>query len=249
MAGQQYAFGTGVLFGRSNSITNPTPVRFGGLQDVTIDFSFTTKPLYGQYQYPIAVGRGTAKVTGKAKWAQFNAQAYNDLFFGNTTLPSGEIKTAVAETASVTANIITAVHNGAGNFVADMGVVKASDGSILTRVANGPVALQYSCNETTGVYTFNSSQNAVSMQISYTWNDTANGKNIAITNQLLGNAPTFMAVFTNTYNGQQQTLTLNQCMSSKLSFATKLEDWTIPEFNFDIFADASNNIGSFAMDN
>lgn len=249
MAGTQYAFGTGVLYGRSNSITNPTPVRFGGLQDVAIDFSFTTKPLYGQYQFPIAIGRGTAKVTGKAKWAQFNAQAYNDLFFGNSSLPTGEIKTAVAEAATVTANIVTAVHNGAGNFVADMGVVAAVGGQIYTRVANAPVGVQYACNETTGVYTFNSSQNGTAVQISYTWNDTANGKNISITNQLLGNAPTFMAVFTNTYNGQQQTLTLNQCMSSKLSFASKLEDWTIPEFDFDIFADSSNNIGSYSMDN
>lgn len=249
MATQQYSFGTGVLFGRSNSVAVPTPVRFGGLQDVTIDFSFTTKPLYGQYQFPIAIGRGTAKVTGKAKWAQFNAQAYNDLFFGNTSLPTGEIKTSISEAATVTANIVTAVHNGAGNFVADQGVVKASDGSIYTRVANGPVGVQYSCNETTGVYTFNSTQNAVAVQVSYTWNDTANGKNISITNQLLGNAPTFSAVFTNTYNGQQQTLTLNQCLSNKLSFATKLEDWTIPEFDFEIFADASNTIGSFSLDN
>jgi hypothetical protein len=249
MATQQYSFGTGVLYGRSTSVSNPTPVRFGGLQDVTIDFSFTSKPLYGQYQFPIAVGRGTAKVTGKAKWAQFNAQAFNDLFFGNTSLPTGEIKTVVGEAATITANIVTAVHNGSGNFVADLGIIKTSDGTIYTRVSSAPTGTQYSCNETTGVYTFNSSQNAVAVLVSYTWNDTANGKTIAITNQLLGNAPTFMAVFTNTYNGQQQTLTLNQCMSNKLSFATKQEDWTIPEFNFDIFADASNSIGSMSMDN
>ena len=89
----QYSFGSGVLFGTSNVNAVPTPVRFGGLQDVSIDFAFTTKPLYGQYQFPIAIGRGTAKVTGKAKWAQINAQAYNDLFFGSPAGPTtGEIE-------------------------------------------------------------------------------------------------------------------------------------------------------------
>jgi hypothetical protein len=247
MATQQYSFGSGVLFGRSNVTSPPTPVRFGGLQDVTIDFAFTTKPLYGQYQFPIAMGRGTAKVTGKAKWAQFNAQAYNDLFFGNTSLATGETKTAVAEAQTVTANVVTATHNT--TFVADQGVVAAVGGAIYQRVAANAVGQQYSCNETTGVYTFNSTQNAVAVLISYTWTDAANGKNISIANQLLGNAPTFSAVFTNTYNGQQQTLTLNNCMSNKLSLNTKLEDWTIPEFDFDIFADASNNIGNFSLDN
>ncbi len=246
---QQYSFGSGVLFGRSNTGNAPTPVRFGGLQDVAIDFSFTTKPLYGQYQFPIAIGRGTAKVTGKAKWAQLNAQAYNDLFFGNSSLPTGEISAVVAEAKTVTANIITATHNGAGVFVADMGVVAASGGAIFARVSATPVGQQYSCNETTGVYTFNNAQNAVAVQVSYTWNDTANGKSIIISNQLLGAAPTFQAVFTNTYNGQIQTLTLNNCMSSKLSFASKLEDWTIPEFDFDSFVDSSNVLGTLSLDN
>lgn len=247
MSTPQYQFGSGVLYGRSNVTSPPTPVRFGGLQGVTIDFAFTSKPLYGQYQFPIAVGRGTAKVTGKAQWAQFNAQAYNDLFFGNTSLPTGEIKTAVAEAATITANIVTATHNA--NFVADQGVVYAATGAIFTRVTSGPLVGQYSCNESTGVYTFNNTDNGVVVAVSYTWNDTANGKNVSITNQLLGNAPTFAAVFTSTYNGQQQTLTLNQCMSNKLTFMSKLEDWNIPEFDFDIFADASNVIGTLSLDN
>ena len=115
-------------------------------------------------------------------------------------------------------------------------------------MANTPVANQYTCNTSTGVYTFNTA-NGTAVNISYTWNSAASGKTISITNQLLGNAPTFQAVFTSTYNGQQMTFKLNQCMSSKLSFATKLEDWMIPEFDFDIFADASNTIGSVSLDN
>ena len=245
----QYSFGSGVLFGRSTSVSNPTPVRFGGLQEVSVDISFTTKPLFGQFQYPIAIGRGTAKITGKAKFAQFNAQAFNDLFFGNSVNPSNSsIRAVTAEAATITANIVTVAHNGAGNFVADYGVVKVSDGTVYTRVAANATGQQYSCNETTGVYTFNSSQNGTAVAVSYTYNDTQNGKSIIITNQLLGVAPQFIAAFTNTFNGKQETLILNACMSSKLTLATKLEDWQMPEFDFEAFADASNVVGTLNLD-
>ena len=242
----QYSFGSGVLYGRSLVSNIPTPVRFGALQGVSLDFAFTTKELYGQYQFPIALGRGTGKITGKADFAQFNAQAFNDLFFGLTNPATGSVRTAVAETATVTANAVTAT-NGA-NFVADLGVVRASDQAVYTRVTANMVGLQYSCNETTGAYAFNASQNNVPVLVSYTYNDGANGKKISITNQLLGNSPQFMAVFTETFNGKSMTVSLNSCMSSKLSLVTKLEDFTIPAFDFMAFADSANAIGSISME-
>jgi hypothetical protein len=242
----QYAFGSGVLYGR-NATTNSTPVRFAGLQGVTLDLAFSVKELYGQYQFPIALGRGTGKITGKANWAQFNAQAFNDLFFGYTNPATGAVRQVVGEAATVTANTVTALHN-TGVFVADYGVVLASDMSVFTRVANGPVGQQYSCNESTGVYTFNSSQANAAVLVSYSWNDASNGKKILITNQLLGNAPTFSAVFTETFQSKQLTMVLNACMSSKLTLATKLEDFAIPEFDFQAFADSSQNIGSLSME-
>jgi len=243
----EYQFGSGVLFGRNIPASGvATPVRFGGLQDVSVDFQFTTKELYGQYQFPIALGRGTGKVSGKASWAQFNAQAYNDLFFGFSSLPVGETKTAVAEAQTVTANIITVTNNS--TYLQDLGVVLASTGVPLTRVSSAPISGNYSCNESTGVYTFNTSQNATAMLVSYTYTDSANGKKITITNQLLGNAPQFIGVFTNTFQGKQITLTLNACMSSKLTMATKLSDFTIPQFDFEAYADAAGTIGTLSMD-
>ena len=242
----QYSFGSGVLFGRSLNSNTPTPVRFGALQGVSIDIAFSTKELYGQYQFPLALGRGTGKITGKADFAQLNAQAYNDLFFGLSNPSTGEVKTAVAESQTVTANIVTVTN--AANFASDLGVVRASDGAIYTRVAANAVGLQYVCNETSGVYTFNASQNAVAVAVSYTFNDSANGKKISITNQLLGNSPQFLAVFTESFNGKQVTMVLNACMSSKLTLATKLEDFTIPSFDFQAFADAAGNIGTLSTD-
>jgi hypothetical protein len=240
----QYSFGSGVLYGRN--LTAPaTPVRFGGLQDVSIDMSFSVKELHGQYQFPIALGRGTGKISGKAKFAQFNAQAFNDLFFGLSNPATGEVKTAVAEAQTVSSGNVTVTHNGA---ITDLGVVLAADNTVFTRVANGPVGQQYTCNETTGVYSFNTSQNNVAVAVSYNWTDASNGKKISITNQLLGSAPQFSAVLTTTFQSKQLTMVLNACMSSKLTIATKLEDFVIPEFDFAAFADSANAIGSLSLE-
>lgn len=243
----QYAFGTGVIYGR-NTTPGSTPVRLGALQGVTIDLSFSTKELYGQFQFPLALGRGTGKITGKADYAQFNAQAWNDLFFGAGSVLTGATqREAVAEAQTVTANTVNVTHNGA-NFIQDSGVVLASDGSIFTRVANTPVGQQYTVNESSGAYTFNATFNAAAVQVSYLWLDTTSGKKIQVTNQLLGNAPTFSSVFTESYQGNQMTIVLNQCMSDKLSIATKLEDFVIPSFGWSCFADASGNIMSISLE-
>lgn len=242
----QYEFGSGVLYGRSLDNTPATPVRFGALQGVSIDMSFTTKELYGQFQFPIALGRGTGKITGKADFAQFNAQVYNDLFFGFSNPTTGRVVTQVSEAQTVTANAITVTNNA--TYLRDLGVVRASDASVLTRVTANAIGLQYVVNETSGVYSFNTSQNAVAMLVSYAYTDSANGKTIAITNQLLGNSPQFLAEFTNSYRGKKLTMVLNACMSSKLSFPTKLEDFTMPSFDFQAFSDDAGNIGVISLD-
>ena len=244
----QYEFGTGTLYGKSLNSGVQTPVRFGALQGVSVDFAFTQKELYSSKQFPIALARGTGKITGKADFAQFNAQVFNDLFFGANSVSNGCIRTVSSEACTVTANIATAV-NGA-NFATDLGVVRAADGVVFTKVAAGPLALQYSCNETTGIYTFNNSNNNTPVLLSYNWTDTLTGKKITITNQNLGAAPQFLAVFTNSFGvpAKQMTLVLNACMSSKLSLATKLEDFTIPAFDFSAFADAADNIGTLSLD-
>lgn len=242
----QYSFGSGVLFGTTLVSNVPTPVRFGGLQGCSFDIAFSAKELYGQYQFPIALGRGTGKITGKCDFAQINAQAYNDLFFGLSNPTTGETKTSVAEAQTVTANAVNPTNNT--TFISDLGVVRASDGAIYTRVAANAVGLQYTVNTTTGAYGFNSSQNNTPVLVSYSYADAANGKKITITNQLLGNSPQFSLLFTETFNGKQITLTLNACMSSKLTLATKLEDFTIPSFDFQAFADAAGVVGTISTD-
>jgi hypothetical protein len=71
------AFGSGVLIATPSG-ANATPVQFGALQDVSLDFSFASKQLFGQYQFPIAFARGEGKITGKAKFANIDGPLYNN---------------------------------------------------------------------------------------------------------------------------------------------------------------------------
>src|SRR5215472_14985952 len=81
----QLAFGSGALWGERTDLgitSGIGPRQFGVLQDIQIDFDWTAKELYGQYQFPVAIGRGQGKITGKAKYAQILGLIFADIFFG-----------------------------------------------------------------------------------------------------------------------------------------------------------------------
>src|SRR5262245_30741015 len=95
----QLIYHTGTLMAKG-SATNATPQAFGTLQNVSIDLSWTTKELYGQYNFAVAVGQGNCKITGKAASANIQARLFNDIFF-NGTLSQGELAAAVREPGTV----------------------------------------------------------------------------------------------------------------------------------------------------
>lgn len=253
----QLSFGTGILYGVATAdatgaaVSNPTPVQFGTLQDISGDISFESKMLYGSYQFPIAVGRGKGKLEFKAKNANLNAAIVGDLLFG---LPkTAGIKDvypnfATAVPASTPWTVTIAPPNS-GTYVNDLGVLNASTGLPLTRVASGPTTGQYSVNTSTGVYTFASADANMAVLISYEYSATsATGpKYISLTNQLMGYAPTFKAGLDLSFSGKNFTLMLNNCVSSKLSLPFKNDDFSVPEFAFSAFADAAGNIGYMAL--
>ena len=73
------------------------------------------------------------------------------------------------------------------------------------------------------------------------------GSRIVLSNQLMGAAPTFRLTLFQFYGGKGATYEFNQCLSTKLSLDFKNEDWTIPEFDFSIFCDAANNLGTLSF--
>jgi hypothetical protein len=113
----------------------------------------------------------------------------------------------------------------------------------LIRVASGPTLGQYSVNTSTGVYTFSTGDQGTNVvQISYTYTISASGTQLNIKNQLMGFAPTIQILLNTVYNGSQFSVLLYSVVSSKLTIATKQEDFIIPEFDFEAFANAAGQV-------
>ncbi|MDR3461520.1 MAG: hypothetical protein P4L76_04295 [Beijerinckiaceae bacterium] len=240
-----YSFGSGVLIGTRTDIANATPVNFGLVQEVTIDEAASVKELYGQFQHPIALARGTIKTTGKAKVARISGLAFANLFYGATPA-AGQVATSFAEIATIPASspyTVTPVNSA--TLVDDAGLVYAATGLPLVKVASSPVAGQYSL--VGGVYTLSASDAGKVVLATYTYSLPTSGQNYVVSNQLTGTTPTFSAHFFTTFQGQTVSLKLNACTSSKLSFQTKMEDYVLPEFDFSCFADATGTIMTWSF--
>jgi hypothetical protein len=238
----QYAFGSGALWGTASG-TNPTPSRFGGLQEVSIDFAASVKELFGQYQFPLTVARGTVKVTGKAKFAQMQGRLMNDLFFGGSSAV-GQINVADNEADSVPASVAyTVTVSNSTTWTTDLGVRYATTGIPMTRVATSPTIGQYTV--AAGVYTFAAADASAAVLISYEYTVTTTGQTLTVSNQLLGVTPQFSPVLKQQYTNpagtsQQLTLSMTSATSSKLSLATKLEDFMEPELDFSCYCNQAN---------
>lgn len=230
-----------------NAITTPSPTEFGVLQDVTSDITFDIKELYGQSQFPVAIGRGKGKIALKAKFGQINGLMLNNLVFGQsyTNILLGQVKDLVGTAVPTTPFTITPTVPNSGTWLGDMGVTTA-DGKPLTRVVSGPTTGQYSV--AAGVYTFAAADTGIIYKISFQYTSTSTlAKKIVIPNALMGVAPTFRVDLAMPFNGKQAILTLNACTTQKFSFATKLDDFMIPEIDFSAFADTSGNIGFLSV--
>lgn len=244
-----FEFGSGTFWGVANMlgspVTNPTPIKLATLQDVTIDFDFDLKELYGQKQFPEAIARGKAKISGKAKFARFFAQAFNQLFFGQgVNTPMKIVSVDEGPSAIPTTPFQITVVNGA-TFFLDLGVLDAATQYQFTRVSAAPAAGQYSVNQATGVYTFASADNVAgrSVLISYYYAAGAGvGFDQAIVNQFMGNQPQFQAAFRLNFQNQELSLLFYNCVCKKLALQSKLDDFTVPELDFAMFVDGSGKL-------
>lgn len=245
-----YVFGSGILFGtptadaNGNAIVNPTPVEFGTLQDCGLDMSFDTKTLYGNLQFPVAVGRGKGKISGKAKFAKLNGTMINALFFGQS-LAFGVIAD-VYDTAGVAiAATVTPTVPGAGTWTRNLGV-RDANGNTMTRVASAPATGQYSVSA--GAYTFAAADVGKIAYISYQYSATSTtAVSSTVMNLPMGYAPTFSVDLSLPFQGKNLIVSCQNALSSKLSFSTKQDDFMVPEFDFDVFANAAGQVLTYAL--
>lgn len=245
--GIKQKFGVGVLIAttrtdaQGNLLAVPAPYRLGILQDVSTDFSFESKPLYGSGQLPVDVGRGKAKLAFSAKSADINAVALAALHFGIT--PAVGVKQPVIDFAAsipTTPYQVVITPPSSGTFVADLGVQDTS-GNVFTRVASAPTTGQYSVSA--GTYTFAAADTGKAVLISYEYSAATGGIVVPMTNQLMGYSPSFSVILLNDSKGSKLTVKLTNCQSDKLSLPFKNEDYAIADFGFQAFDDGTGSAG------
>src|SRR4051794_4171114 len=190
----QFNFGAGVLWGTPTfdatgaAIANPTPLMLAVTQEVSIDISGDIKELYGSNQFPVAVGRGKMKITGKCKYGQFNGAVMNSLFFGQTVTSSlySIVNDVTGAAIPSTPFTITPTVPGSGTWAGDLGVRDAS-GNPMTRVASAPTAGQYSV--TAGAYLFAAADTGKVVFINYSYTATSTvAKTSVVQNMQMGQA-------------------------------------------------------------
>ena len=232
------------------AVSNPTPVAVAVLQDVSVDFDFETKTLYGNQQFPVAVGRGKGKVSWKAKSGDFNGALLGSLYFGQTAQAKrqGAVVDAPHAIPDSTAYTVTVTPPDTGVFAADMGVVDVTTGKPMQRVATAPAAGQYTVS-TAGLYTFSVADKGKGILVSYEYivATSTTSETFNLTNQLMGYAPVFSALFYNQYMGKTLVMKLNQNILGKLSRPMKNDDFTMTDMDADAFVDQSGSLGYICM--
>lgn len=246
----QYLFGAGKIHVTpiqdvyGNPIINGTPVEVGVVQSVSVDISYDLKELYGRGQFAVDAARGKGSIKCKATMGRINGALLNSIFFGGV-LSEGGI-TAVAQTINgeviPAGAIVTPTVPNMGTFVKDLGV---TDGKAipLKRVASAPVTGQYSVNETTGAYTFATADTAKTVFISFKYSAMVAGAKSGLVNNLdMGYTPEFGVDLMRDYKGKFMGMEFFRCVSNKLAFSSKQDDYDLPEFEFQPMADDLNRV-------
>ena len=243
-----YIFGSGVITATINNAPGgvATPLNIGLAQEISFDESYTTKTLYGQFRRPVAIGAGEIKATGKIKAARFSASVMGALLYGKPVTP-GQVTTAFAEAASVPASTpFTVTVANSATWTADQGVLDAVTGFPFTHIGAGtPTTGQYSV--AAGAYTFAAADTGKALLISYNYTTTTSGFSLSIGNPLLGPTQTFglNVMCTDPVTNLVGTYQIYNAVIAKFAMATKLSDFAMPEYDYEAFANASNQFGQW----
>jgi hypothetical protein len=244
----QYNFGSGILYGVPTTgllPVNPTPVKFGVLQNVSLEFAASVKELKGMFQFADDVAIADMKVTGKASFGAVSGLLYNNLFFGSNQQVSGTKQQAgpngYGEPQIIpSATPFTVTVANSAKFIADYGVAYQSNGLQLVRVTANPTVGQYSVSA--GVYSFAAADAGAEVLISYSFASTT-GITTTIQNNIRGAAPSFELFLMNSYTFASGGCRLFACKASKLSMPTKLDDYQITDLEFQAFANPAGQVG------
>lgn len=243
----QGIFGPGILWLTRTDIANSTPLNVGFCNEFSTGFKFNTKQLYGQRSMPLLVARGTGKLTGKIKAAVLSTGALNAIMLGGTVTAGTQYDATTTASTAIPATPfqITPTVPSSGTWNSDLGVINAATNEPLTLVTGTPNAGQYAV--AAGVYTFSSADHTSAINViisfSYTFTTGATGQNIVIPNALIGVTPTFQLDYKSTLFGSTYYLRIYQAICPSWSMSHKLEDFAMPELDFEFMDNGAGNIG------
>jgi hypothetical protein len=250
-----YGFGSGILWGtpvqdaKGTAISNPTPLIFGTLQDMELDFKFELKKLHGQNQLAVAVGRGKGDITGKIKVADIRMGFLETIIFGqaaaNGVLAMVNDTQGAAVPSGAPYTVAPTVPDS-GTFDKDLGVIDVSTGRELKRVATPTAANEYAVSA--GVYTFAAASAGKALYFNFRYTSTSTAtKTLTIRNLPMGYAPTFAVDYYAPFQGKAAVMSLNSCVADGWKWGAKNDDFTVPEIGFSVQADASGVIGKISF--
>ena len=226
-----------------------SPLKFGTLQDVSVDIKIANALLYGAGIFPEEIGHGKGTIALKAKMGRIQASVL--ALLTGTSATGGSTAAAIDEAGSIpgSTSYIVTVANSA-TFTQDLGVRYKSNGLPFQEVASAPAVGQYSV--AAGVYTFAAADHGVAVLICYAYTVSGSGQTMAVSNPLQGMQTTFMVTVQTQFKGKDGTvrsavLTLNSCVSGSFNFATKMGDFAVPEFDCDAQQDEAGNVFSWAF--
>ena len=239
----QFGFnsGTATMIGPS---ANPTPDQLGILQSASLEMKFSNKKLTGQGLYPVAAGRSSGDVTGKAKFAQYQSRLLVD--FSGGTMSPGQTLNIDNEAATIPASSpYTYQTTNHTTFTLNRGVIYAATGIPLVCVASSPTIGQYSYSS--GTYTFASADEGASVLISYQYTATG-GDTVTISQTSAGAASLNTLVLGMSYNGLQGNFNLPACLMTDLKLLdSKIGDFSMPEMSFDAICNAAGVLATVSL--
>jgi hypothetical protein len=247
----QGLFGPGILWLTRTDVSPSTPTNVGFVNEFSLDLSFETKQLYGQNQFALLAARGTAKSTGKIKAATLSGQALNSMLIGGTWVAGTQYDATTSPSTAIPATpfTITPTVPNTGTWNADLGVVNAATGEPLQVVTGTPAAGQYSV--AAGVYTFSSADHtsgiSVLISFAYSWATSAPGQSMTIPNNPIGTTPTFQLDYKTTLYGATYYVRLFNVIASKWSMGHKITEFAMPEYDFEFFANAAQQVGIISL--
>lgn len=235
-------FGPGILIVTRTDLANQTPINIGYAQELSLDIKGTTKQLFGQNQFPLVAARGTIKASGKFVAAEISGIAWNAFFYGQSGFTTGGYAWQVGEQHVVPAGGSLTVTAG-GSFDTDLGVIYQATNLPVLKGSVAPGAGSYE-QTAGGVYVLNTADVGKTVAVTYSAS-TAAGQSLLVTNQLIGSTPTFQLDYYTNLNQPGSSpfaVRVYSCVAGTHSLAFKLEDFMIPNFDFDFFANAAGNV-------